>query len=62
MAWTQLTITEQDILDHLSTLDVNKAYGSDENPARLLKEAAREITPSLSVSQYLQIAFSQKIK
>ena len=32
-----VTITEQDVLDQLSTLDVNKAYGPDEIPPRLCK-------------------------
>ena len=31
----------------LSTLDVNKASGPDEIPARTVKETAREIDPSL---------------
>ena len=43
-----ITITEQDALDQLSTMDVNKAYGPDETPPKLLKEAAREITHSIT--------------
>ena len=35
-------------LDQLSILDVNKPNGLDEIPPRLLKAAAREITPSLA--------------
>ena len=43
-----VSITEQDILNQLAILGVNKVYGPDEIPPRLLKEAAKEITPSLT--------------
>ena len=35
-----ITTTKQDVLDQLSTLNVNKAHGPDAIPPRLLKEAA----------------------
>ena len=54
-----VTITEQDVLDQLSTLDVNKAYGQVEIPPRFLKEAAREITPSLMARSHGKVEASQ---
>ena len=37
------TVTEQDILDQLSTLDANIVYGSDEIPQRpLIKKLQRK--------------------
>ena len=50
-----VTITEQDVFDQLATLDVNKAYYPDEIPPSLLKEAANEITPSLTKLLYASL-------
>ena len=44
---SDIVITEQEVESFLSTLDTNKATGSDEIPAKLLKETASVITPSL---------------
>ncbi len=44
----EIVVTEQDVHDQLKILDTNKAYGPDGIPPRLLKEAAVEITPSLT--------------
>ena len=41
-----MTITEQDVLDQLKCLDVQKAYGPDAVSPRLLKEASLSIEPS----------------
>ena len=40
---------EADVFSVLYNLDVNKAQGPDGIPARLLKETARQIAPSLTV-------------
>ena len=42
-----LTFTANQVLAVLSSLDVNKASGPDEIPARILKETAHKIDPSL---------------
>ena len=42
-----LQIPVKMVLTYLKELDVNKASGSDGIPARLLKEAAEQITPSI---------------
>ena len=44
---SDIVITEQEVESFRSTLDTNKATGSDEIPAKLLKETASVITPSL---------------
>ena len=44
---SDIVITEQEVGSFLSTLDTNKATGSDEIPAKLLKETASVITPFL---------------
>lgn len=43
----QVTITEQDVLDQLKILDINKAYGPDSISPKILKEAAHVLAPSL---------------
>ena len=42
---SDVVITEQEVESFLSTLDTNKATGSDEIPAKLLKETSSVITP-----------------
>ena len=42
-----LTFTASQVLAVLSSLDVNNASGPDEIPARILKETAHKIAPSL---------------
>ena len=44
-----ITLLEADVFSVLYNLDVNKAQGPDGIPARLLKETARQIAPSLTV-------------
>ncbi|CAB3979054.1 Hypothetical predicted protein [Paramuricea clavata] len=44
---TELKVTELEVETLLNSLDTNKATGSDEIPARLLKETASIITPSI---------------
>ena len=44
---SDLTLTVTQVLDVLANLDVSKATGPDETSARILKEAAHEIAPSL---------------
>ena len=44
---TELDLTELEVQTLLSSLDTSKATGSDEIPARLLKETASVITPSI---------------
>ena len=44
---SDLTLTVTQVLDVLANLDASKATGPDEIPARILKETAYEIAPSL---------------
>ena len=44
---SDLTLTVTQVLDVLANLDASKATGSDEIPAKILKETAHEIAPSL---------------
>ena len=44
---SDLTLTVSQVLDVLANLDASKATGPDEIPARILKEIAHEIAPSL---------------
>ena len=44
-----ITLSEADVFSVLHNLDINKAQGPDGIPARLLKETARQIAPSLTV-------------
>ncbi|CAB4019058.1 Hypothetical predicted protein, partial [Paramuricea clavata] len=44
---TELNVTELEVENLLNSPDTNKATGSDEIPARLLKETASIITPSI---------------
>ena len=44
---SDVVLTEQEVASILNTLDTKKATGSDEIPAKLLKETASVITPSL---------------
>ncbi|CAB3993693.1 Hypothetical predicted protein [Paramuricea clavata] len=44
-----ITLSEADVFSILHNLDINKAQGPDGIPARLLKETARQIAPSLTV-------------
>ena len=44
---SDLTLTVTQVLDVLANLDASKATGPDEIPARILKETAHEIAPSL---------------
>ena len=44
---SDLTLTVTHVLDVLANLDASKATGPDEIPARILKETAHEIAPSL---------------
>ena len=44
-----ITLSEADVFSVLHNLDINKAQGPDGIPARLLKETARQISPSLTV-------------
>ncbi|CAB4010406.1 Hypothetical predicted protein [Paramuricea clavata] len=43
-----ITLSEADVFSVLHNLDINKAQGPDGIPARLLKETARQIAPSLT--------------
>ncbi|VDI36004.1 Hypothetical predicted protein [Mytilus galloprovincialis] len=43
-----IIITEEEVFDHLSLLDVTKATGLDEISGRLLKYAARELSTPLA--------------
>ena len=42
-----ITLSEEEIVAVIKNLDTNKAQGPDNIPARLLKETANEIAPSL---------------
>ena len=44
---SSLEVTEQDVIDQLLTLDVNKAFGPDEISPKILKEGAVELAPIL---------------
>ncbi len=44
-----ITLSEADVFSVLYNLDINKAQGPDGIPARLLKETARQIAPSLTL-------------
>jgi len=44
---SDLTLTVTQVLDVLANLDASKATGPDEIPARILKETAHEVAPSL---------------
>ena len=44
---SDLTVTVEDVTNHHSALDITKASGPDEIPARLLKACSNEIPPSL---------------
>lgn len=44
---TDITLTEREVLSVLESLDVTKATGTDGIPARILKETAAVIAPSL---------------
>ncbi len=44
---TELTLSEHEVESALKTLDINKATGPDGIPAKLLKETASTIAPSL---------------
>ena len=44
---SSLEVTEQDVIDQLLTLDVNKAFGPDEISPKFLKEGAVELAPIL---------------
>ena len=46
-ALTEIDVTELDVLDQLETLDINKAYGADGVPPKLLKEGRNQICKSL---------------
>jgi hypothetical protein len=45
---SEIHITEEQVFDHLSTLDISKASGPDGVGARLLKSAARELSKHLA--------------
>jgi hypothetical protein len=45
---SDIHITEEQVFDHLSTLDISKASGPDGVGARLLKSAARELCRPLA--------------
>ena len=44
---SDVVLTEQEVASILNILDTKRATGSDKIPAKLLKEAASVITPSL---------------
>ena len=44
---SELTVTVEDVTNNLNALDITKASGPDEIPARLLKTCSNEIAPSL---------------
>ena len=44
---SDLTLTVSQVLDVLANLDASKATGPNEIPARIVKETAHEIAPSL---------------
>ncbi|CAB4033096.1 Hypothetical predicted protein [Paramuricea clavata] len=44
---SELTVTVEDVTNYLNALDITKASGPDEIPARLLKTCSNEIAPSL---------------
>ena len=48
MGLFNLNISEQDVMDQLSILNLNKAYGPDSIPPRLLKEGGRAMTKLLT--------------
>ena len=43
-----ILVSENDVLDQLANLDINKAYGPDGIPPKLLKEARKEICSSVT--------------
>mgnify|MGYP001794785018 CR=1 FL=1 len=45
---TDLTLTFDEVLEAIQSLDTNKSTGPDGISARLFKETAREIAPSLT--------------
>ena len=45
---SEIHITEEQVFDHLSTLDISKASGPEGVGARLLKSAARELSKPLA--------------
>ena len=50
-----MQITEQDVIDQLETLNVNKAYGHDAISPKMLKEAGKLISKSLQLIFYFSI-------
>ena len=48
MGLFNLNISEQDVMDQTSILDLNKAYGPDSIPPRLIKEGGRAVTKLLA--------------
>ena len=48
MGLFNLNISEQDVMDQISILDLNKAYGPDSIPPRLIKEGGRAMTKLLA--------------
>ena len=48
LSLTNITLSENEVLNCLRSIDVSKASGPDGIPGRLLKAVAAEITPSLS--------------
>ena len=43
-----LNISEQDVMDQINILDLNKAYGPNSIPPRLIKEGGRDMTKLLA--------------
>ena len=48
MGLFNLNISEQDVMDQISILDLSKAYGPDSIPPRLIKEGGRAMTKLLA--------------
>ena len=60
---SDIHITEEQVFDHLSTLDISKASGPDRVVARLLKSAARELCkPLTNHLRHLRFLISGKCK
>ena len=47
MEISQIEVSVDEVMEHLSELDTTKACGPDKIPARLLKECSEQIAPSL---------------
>ena len=50
-----LNISEQDVMDQISVLDLNRSYSPDSIPPRLIKEGGRAVTKLLARPFYMSL-------